>query len=779
MQFAEDPLEYFVGREEELEALWNFVQDPSPGVLLVTGPVGVGKSFLLRKFAEEAREDGRHLICLRPVTAEAGPIDLAHLALDIAQSRHSPFDRDFRKALRDGGIEAVEDLSVFGLKPLKILTALVAGTTEMQREALEADDYIRTLGRVIRETAGAMTDDQCLVGILDADKYFEQEALRQALDHIIATLPERAKLILGMREGDPFLEEYHILEREQVRPPVELGDLARRAADHLITKHFGADAPAELVKGLIKHCGRLPLALDAGISLVRQSDKDPIEALDDLPGDCSATNLMRQLGRAALATERPGPDLVRVLALAREALSLDELTAVLHGSGREEDSRDVEAVLKWRPIVDVLERRGNGDERYRPYHDWMREAIVRLTQTAVGRPYHQALGDFYWERLAKDEEDERAIRHCAHHLAQGDLDEAEAKERFLTAVELTASQKTTWGLTEDLRAELRLACKLLKDETLAVDPLRRAVIYNQSGILARETGDLLDALAHFERVRDLAPQLQRLSDDQGRQALAAALGNSGNVYFQMGRLQEALAAHQQVLETYRAIGDRQGEARALGNIGIVYGQMGGRLEEALEKHQQALEIDREIGAWRGEANQLGNIGNVYTQMGRLEEALEAHKEAVEIHREIGYRLGEANQLGNIGNVYADMDRLGEALEAHEQGLEIHREIGYRLGEASHLGNIGLVYADMGRLEEAVAAHQQALEIAQEIGYRQGEARQLHNIGLVYEATGELERALDYLQQALAIFEEIGAALEIERAKENIARIEEKLGGNEG
>ncbi len=55
MPSTDDELEYFVGREDELQALRDFVADPSPGVLLVTGPAGIGKSFLLRKFAEEAK----------------------------------------------------------------------------------------------------------------------------------------------------------------------------------------------------------------------------------------------------------------------------------------------------------------------------------------------------------------------------------------------------------------------------------------------------------------------------------------------------------------------------------------------------------------------------------------------------------------------------------------------------------------------------------------------------------------------------------------------------
>ena len=735
MATANSELQYFVGREDELQALRDFVADPSPGVLLVTGPAGIGKSFLLRKFAEEARQDVELLVCLRALTAEAGPVDLAHLALDIMQSRHSVLDSDLLKGLRDGVIALFGGVQYHGMEVGKAVGKLIGRSVDMQREALQAEDYTRLLAGVIRETAGAMQGEQRLVGILDADKYFQQDSLRDALDHIIAELPERAKLILGLREGDPFLKAYHILEREHESLP--LGELARKAAEELIQKHFGEDLSADLINGLIRRCGCLPLALDAGIKLIQQSDTDPVEALAGLPGDCSATNLMHQLARAALDAERPGEDLVRILALAREPLSLEELTAILGKSGREEDAADVNRALRSRAIIDVLDRRDNGEARYRPYHDWMREAIVRLTQPVVARPLHQALGRFYWARLEDNEDDERAIRHCAHHLAQGALDDVEAKQRFLAAVEQTANQKRTWGLTRDVEEELKLACELLEDDTLEVDAVSRATIWNLTGLVATNSGDLRGGLAHLERVRALAPELGRLSDEHGKRWLATALGN----------------------------------------IGLVYDEMG-RREEALKAHEDALAIDQEIGYRLGEAQDLGNIGNVYGDMGRLEEGLKAHEDALEIDREIGHRLGEAQDLGNIGNVYFQMGRLEEALEVYQKALAIAQEIGYRLGEANQLGNIGNVYADMGRREEALGAHQKALKIDKEIGYRVGEAQDLCNIGVLYEDKRELYEALKYVRQALAIFEEIGAALDIETAKGNIARIEDKLSGRE-
>ena len=69
----------------------------------------------------------------------------------------------------------------------------------------------------------------------------------------------------------------------------------------------------------------------------------------------------------------------------------------------------------------------------------------------------------------------------------------------------------------------------------------------------------------------------------------------------------------------KEIGDRQGEANILGNIGIVFGKKGD-LDEALKHFQEALHIHREVEDRQGEAGDLSNIGIVFVKKGELDEA---------------------------------------------------------------------------------------------------------------------------------------------------------------
>jgi len=238
------------------------------------------------------------------------------------------------------------------------------------------------------------------------------------------------------------------------------------------------------------------------------------------------------------------------------------------------------------------------------------------------------------------------------------------------------------------------------------------------------------------------------------QAEADALLAECDVRYDRGDFQGALEACQAALPLYRQLGDREGEAVTLNNIGVIYDNLF-EYEQALVYYQQALPIQQEIGDRQGEAATLNYIGGVYQDLSDYEQALAYYQQALPIWREIGNRAGEAMTLTGIGMVYHALSDYKQALLYFEQGLEIAQEIGDRPGEAMTLTGIGLVYHALSDYEQALAYFQQALGIFREIGDREGEAMTLSNIGLAYYALSDYERALAYYQQALPIQQKIG------------------------
>ncbi|OWK45070.1 High-affnity carbon uptake protein Hat/HatR [Fimbriiglobus ruber] len=233
-----------------------------------------------------------------------------------------------------------------------------------------------------------------------------------------------------------------------------------------------------------------------------------------------------------------------------------------------------------------------------------------------------------------------------------------------------------------------------------------------------------------------------------------ALGNLGNAYAALGRVDDAIEHYRQNLAIAREIGDRRGEGNALGNLGLAYAALG-RVDDAIEHYRQQLVIAREIGDRRGEGNALGNLGLAYADLGRVDDAIEHYRQWLVIAREIGDRRGEGNALGNLGLAYADLGRVDDAIEHYRQNLAIAREIGDRRGEGSALGNLGNAYAALGRLDDAIEHYRQRLAIAREIGDRRGEGNALGNLGSAYAALGRLDDAIEHYRQRLVIALEIG------------------------
>ena len=106
---------------------------------------------------------------------------------------------------------------------------------------------------------------------------------------------------------------------------------------------------------------------------------------------------------------------------------------------------------------------------------------------------------------------------------------------------------------------------------------------------------------------------------------------------------------------HREIGDRQGAARATGNLGTVLHSQG-RLSEAQEHYERHLAFSREIGDRQDEANATGNLGAVLKAQGRLAEAKAHYELGLALSREIGDRHGQSVAIGNLGGRVAKQAR---------------------------------------------------------------------------------------------------------------------------
>ncbi|MBE9138011.1 CHAT domain-containing protein [Nodosilinea sp. LEGE 07088] len=265
-------------------------------------------------------------------------------------------------------------------------------------------------------------------------------------------------------------------------------------------------------------------------------------------------------------------------------------------------------------------------------------------------------------------------------------------------------------------------------------------------------------------VEEVAPgqATPRLSATALAQVEATRLLRQGLRQLDLSQFQAALQSWEQALEMYRELGDRAGESRTLGNMGIAYRSLG-QYERAIDFYEQDLAITREIGDRPGEGAALGNLGNAYGDLGQYGRAIDFYEQRRAIAREVGDRAGEGRALGNMGSVYHRLGQYERAIDFYEQGLAIAHEMGDRGSEGVALGNLGAASHSLGQYERAIELYEQNLAIAREIGDRAEAARTLGNMGIAYHGLGQPERAIEFYEQNLAIAREIG-----DRASEGAA-----------
>ena len=86
--------------------------------------------------------------------------------------------------------------------------------------------------------------------------------------------------------------------------------------------------------------------------------------------------------------------------------------------------------------------------------------------------------------------------------------------------------------------------------------------------------------------------------------------------------QKGIEYHEKVLKIAKEIGDRAGEGRAFGNLGIAYKSLGD-YQKAIKYHEKDLKIAKEIGDRAGEGRAYGNIGNPYFSLGDFRKAIKS------------------------------------------------------------------------------------------------------------------------------------------------------------
>ena len=315
---------------------------------------------------------------------------------------------------------------------------------------------------------------------------------------------------------------------------------------------------------------------------------------------------------------------------------------------------------------------------------------------------------------------------------------------------------------------------------------------------------LYNDFTSFSSTNDL-DKIQILESEKNYKE-ALAVGIQGNLFYQEGKYQEALAKYDEAIELDpNEVTYRKNKALTLSIQGIKLHKEC-KFREAITKFDKAIELDSNHPEYRKyKALILNDEGGIFHNTSKYNEAIGKLDEAIELDpNNTTYYNNKASAIGMQGSILHQNGQYQEAIVKFDEAIKLnpHFQI-YYYNKASALAMQGSILHQNGKYQEAIIKLDEALWI------NPGELLLLHNKALVLcdlavllrkdaknkEAAVKLDEAIDLLDKiikldpnnevyrhskASALFDQ-GEQLKQERKyKEAIAKYDEaiKLNPNE-
>ena len=220
----------------------------------------------------------------------------------------------------------------------------------------------------------------------------------------------------------------------------------------------------------------------------------------------------------------------------------------------------------------------------------------------------------------------------------------------------------------------------------------------------------------------------------------------GKILAYQGKLAEAIAAYQIVLDSCRDNKYLEIKADTLTQIGQLLGKHGD-YDRALGYHQRAIGACRRLDDPIGLCKALRNLGVIYVEIGEFEEAEATYDEAITLASKSGEELLYADLVNNLGTIMNMRGDWNKALDLYRESLGIYRSNDEIRKSAYTMNNLAITFAERGYSDDALSYFSQALEIAADVNDASLVLIVDINLADLYLNRRELERARYHCQRA--------------------------------
>ena len=323
---------------------------------------------------------------------------------------------------------------------------------------------------------------------------------------------------------------------------------------------------------------------------------------------------------------------------------------------------------------------------------------------------------------------EREHDNLRSALSWSSQERAHKEQALRLATGLWRFWETRGHLTEGRRW---LEQALAESESLPAD--LRAEALNAAGNLARDQGDHVRAVLHYESSLAI---WQELGDPHG---MAQALNNLGNVMLDQGHYERATVRYAEALLYFRELSQEWDIANALNNLGLALGHRG-EYEQATRLLEEAISLRERMNETVSLARSLDALGVIKRKQGLIEDAGRLHETSLGMRRDLGDRRGVAISLNHLGLVALYQEDLERAANLIDESLNIRGSIGDRYGSALSLRALAEVRRRQGRYREATSFYKEALVMHQQLGINEEIADCLLGLAAIALAGNDTNRA---------------------------------------
>lgn len=723
-----------VGRSQELAKVYSYLDssDPTPVVLFVQGPGGIGKSRFLRELVKKAGEQenrivAQDLIDLYHVIHHTtdGLMQAVYQALPDMNEALARYEREwnhYQRMVLSGNLRQI------GEQHERVRQAFVAGlkeATQRKRLLLVLDTAERAV-----YTADPTSSSRAPLDYEIAESWRWLVEILPELKNLLLLVAGREQAMalekLLSRKGKGIrvdtLELNRLSEEESLAYFRAMADTARRRGDEDTAERIES-LDESLLRRVYRYANGLPILLALVIDWLNviPSDEMPEDLISDesdevrerLPAELES----RLIERIRYLTSEGDT----IDALGRAPKGVDaQLLARLRGISEDEARRKLEEVKKF-TFVKVRP----SDKRVF-LHDVMYEILGRQLFTGPQDAPHSTKANeviigYYNDKLGRIQEQMQRTVRSVLETGEGGIDLTELAR-------LTVERQTL--LAETLYYRLR------QDPGQGFHQYYR---YMREAILSGQV--LLDVLLQTELVsfwaeQDPAGQCEAL-DGFPRDLLRSVLAiRPVTRAWAEGRYKDAVESVEQIQSQQPEL--FQGDGAGVGTRAI-------------------------FDAWRAYSHiYLGSKDDLKTAQALLDAAVEdlenvLHSDSKGLDAAHEWRtkavLGFVLRVrGYLHRVQGDLER---AVKDYRKAVRLWRDVNVRIEQARTLNDLGFALAELGQWEDGRALVRDALAMQEEMGLYSLAGLSINTLAHIAIREGEYASAADRARRALALFRALG------------------------